>query len=230
MHVGLGFGGVKTEGDWGANPTGQFRHHPSASMVVLVRKMVGHQLFLNIIPNNFMATTEWKVWCDRVMRGRGMKACSSRPRLEANLYTCHLLRGVGWCSTNLIPKPEVVWLINLESQHLVNTMTYNDTYMYRKGAKCVRDICIYHSVLSCTSWRIGVIQYCYKAQIRRGVVHVGLGFGGVDIEGDREEEAWKPCSSRPRLEANPYICHSPRGVSWRSTDLIPKAGLCDGSI
>ena len=45
--------------------TGQFRHHPSASPAVKVRKMVGYHLFLNIIPSNFMARTERKVWCDR---------------------------------------------------------------------------------------------------------------------------------------------------------------------
>ena len=36
----------------------------------------------------------------------------------------------------------------------------------------------------------------------------------------------KPCCPRPRLEPNPYICHSPR-VSQCSTTLIPKLGLCD---
>ena len=54
---------------WGADHTGQFRHHPSASPVVIVKKMVDHHLFLNIIPSNFTARTEWKVWCDRGMKG-----------------------------------------------------------------------------------------------------------------------------------------------------------------
>ena len=31
--------------------------------------MVGQHLFLNIIPNNFTATTGRKVWCDRAMSG-----------------------------------------------------------------------------------------------------------------------------------------------------------------
>ena len=55
---------------WGADHTRQFRHHPSASPAVIVRKVVGHHLFLNVIPNNFTAKTERKVWCDRgMMRG-----------------------------------------------------------------------------------------------------------------------------------------------------------------
>ena len=38
---------------------------PTPSPAVIVRKMVDHHhLFLNIIPNNFTAWTEWKVWCD----------------------------------------------------------------------------------------------------------------------------------------------------------------------
>ena len=46
----------------GADHTGQFRHHPSASLAVIVRKVVGHHLFLSIIPNNFTVWTEQKVW------------------------------------------------------------------------------------------------------------------------------------------------------------------------
>ena len=52
---------------WGADHTGQFRHHPSASPAVIVRKVVGHHLFLNIIPSNFTTRIERKVWCDRGM-------------------------------------------------------------------------------------------------------------------------------------------------------------------
>ena len=54
--------------EWRADHTGQFRHHPSASPALIVRKVVGHHLFLNIIPNNFTVRTERKVWCDRGMR------------------------------------------------------------------------------------------------------------------------------------------------------------------
>ena len=53
-----------------ADHTMQFRHHPSASPALIVRKVVGHHLFLNIIPNNFTAWTEWKVWCDRDINNR----------------------------------------------------------------------------------------------------------------------------------------------------------------
>ena len=53
---------------WGADHTRQYRHHPSASLAGVVRKVVGHHLFLNIIPNTFTARTERKVWCDRGMR------------------------------------------------------------------------------------------------------------------------------------------------------------------
>ena len=35
---------------FGADHTGQFRHHPSTSPAVIVRKVVGDHLFLNIIP------------------------------------------------------------------------------------------------------------------------------------------------------------------------------------
>ena len=52
---------------WGADHTRQFRHHPSASPAVIVRKVVGHRLFLNIIRSNSTARTERKVWCDRGM-------------------------------------------------------------------------------------------------------------------------------------------------------------------
>ena len=47
-----------------ADHTGQFRHHLSKSSAIIVRKAVGHQLFLKVIPSNFTARTKWKVWCD----------------------------------------------------------------------------------------------------------------------------------------------------------------------
>ena len=56
---------------WGVDHTGQFRHHPLlASPVVIMWKVEGQHLFLNIIPNNFTAGTGRKVWCDQGMRGR----------------------------------------------------------------------------------------------------------------------------------------------------------------
>ena len=53
---------------WGADHTGQYWHHPSASPAVIMWKVVGQHLFLNIVPNNFTARTEREVWCDRGMR------------------------------------------------------------------------------------------------------------------------------------------------------------------
>ena len=35
---------------WWTDHTGRFRHHPSASPAIIVRKVVGQHLFLNIIP------------------------------------------------------------------------------------------------------------------------------------------------------------------------------------
>ena len=52
---------------WGANHTSQFQHHLSKSPSVIVRKVVGHHLFLNITPINFTARTKRKVWCDQRM-------------------------------------------------------------------------------------------------------------------------------------------------------------------
>ena len=56
-----------------ADHTGQFRRHSLASPAVIVRKVVGHHLFLNIIPNNFTARTERKIWCDRGIIHRGCR-------------------------------------------------------------------------------------------------------------------------------------------------------------
>ena len=53
---------------WGADHTNQFRHHPSAYLVVTMWKVVGQHLFLNIIPNNLMPWTGEKALCDRGMR------------------------------------------------------------------------------------------------------------------------------------------------------------------
>jgi hypothetical protein len=57
---------------WGADHTGQFYHHPPATAAVIMWKVVGQLLFLNIIPSNFTARTGWKVWCDRGMSVYGL--------------------------------------------------------------------------------------------------------------------------------------------------------------
>ena len=35
---------------------------------IMVQKVMGQHLFLNIIPNNFTAATKWRCWCDRDMK------------------------------------------------------------------------------------------------------------------------------------------------------------------
>ena len=52
---------------WGADHIGKFLHHPSVSTLIIVWKVVGQHLFMNIIPNNFTVGTERKVWCDQGM-------------------------------------------------------------------------------------------------------------------------------------------------------------------
>ena len=59
--------GQKSTQTSGVDHTDHFWHHPSASPAVIVWKMVGQHLFLNIIPNNFTGGTGPKVWCDRDM-------------------------------------------------------------------------------------------------------------------------------------------------------------------
>lgn len=49
-------------------------HHPSASPVITMWKVVGQQhVLLNITPNNFAAGTWWKIWCDWDMRNKQLK-------------------------------------------------------------------------------------------------------------------------------------------------------------
>ena len=52
---------------WGVDHTGQFKYHPLASPALIVWKMMGQHLFLNIIPNNFKVGTGQKLWCDQGM-------------------------------------------------------------------------------------------------------------------------------------------------------------------
>jgi hypothetical protein len=56
------------ERERGVNHIGPLRHHPLASPAVMVGKVVGRDLFLNIISNNFTAGSRQKVWCDQGMR------------------------------------------------------------------------------------------------------------------------------------------------------------------
>ena len=46
---------------------GHFQHHPSASPAVRVKNNGGPSSNSQHNPNNFMARTERKVWCDRGM-------------------------------------------------------------------------------------------------------------------------------------------------------------------
>ena len=73
LHVGWKNAYAYADAGWEADESGQFRHHLSASPAVIVRKIVGHHLFLNIIPSNFTARTELKVWCDRGMSDIALK-------------------------------------------------------------------------------------------------------------------------------------------------------------
>ena len=52
---------------WGAHQTGHFWQYLLASPVVIMRKVVGQHLFLNIIPSNFTTRkwTESLVWLGR---------------------------------------------------------------------------------------------------------------------------------------------------------------------
>jgi hypothetical protein len=52
---------------WGIDHTDRFWHHPLTSPAVILWKVVGQDLFFNIIPNNFTIGTDRRVWCDRGM-------------------------------------------------------------------------------------------------------------------------------------------------------------------
>ena len=92
---------IDLRGTWGADHTEQFRHHPSASPAVIVRKVAGHHLFLNIIPSNFTARTERKVWCDRGMRGNNLPIAWQGYGFLFRLTVC---TRNNVCSTFLNPK------------------------------------------------------------------------------------------------------------------------------
>ena len=50
-------------GSWGADRTSHFWHHMSPSPVVIMWKVVGQHLILNIIPNNFTVGIRREVCC-----------------------------------------------------------------------------------------------------------------------------------------------------------------------
>jgi hypothetical protein len=52
---------------WGVEHTGEFRHHMSASPIVIEWKVVAQHLFLNIFLSNFTTGTGHKFWYDRSM-------------------------------------------------------------------------------------------------------------------------------------------------------------------
>jgi hypothetical protein len=64
---GLSFRDTWCYGTWGVDHTNHFSHRPSTSSTVIVWKVVGWHLFLDIILINFTAETRHKVWCDRGM-------------------------------------------------------------------------------------------------------------------------------------------------------------------
>ena len=55
---------------WGVEHTNHLWHHPSTSLAVIMWKVMGQHLFLDIIPNNFTVGTGRKVWCDQAMNQR----------------------------------------------------------------------------------------------------------------------------------------------------------------
>ena len=69
----------------GVDHTRHYWHHLSASLIVIVWKVLGRYLFPNIIPNNFMVGTGWEVWCDRAMRWLGLVSATSFKILPACL-------------------------------------------------------------------------------------------------------------------------------------------------
>ena len=69
---------------WEADHTSHFWHHPPTSPAVIMWKVVGQHLFLNIIPNNFTAGAGRKSWCDWGMRLHVLT--SSEFRLDSVLH------------------------------------------------------------------------------------------------------------------------------------------------
>lgn len=64
------------------NHTIHLWHHVSTNLTVILWKMVGQYLILNIVPNNFMVGTGWKVWCDQPM---------SLPLLKLQMYILFII-------------------------------------------------------------------------------------------------------------------------------------------
>ena len=110
-----------------ADHIGRFQHHPSASPAIIIMwKVVGQHLFLNLIPGNFIAGTKQKVWCDRGMTGRshgavltpsvGTSDCNSGKKMVGyhlflnlilNNFTAETKRKA-WCNVREEPKASVL--------------------------------------------------------------------------------------------------------------------------
>ena len=73
---------------WGVHHINHFWHHPLASRDVIVWKVMGQHLILNIIHNNFTAKIEWKVWCDR-----GMSLTNYRLKFKTSGILLTILEG-----------------------------------------------------------------------------------------------------------------------------------------
>ena len=97
---------------WGVDHTGQFWHHMSASLDIIVWKAVDQCLCLNRIPNNFMVRTIRNFWCDQLgMRENYVHNLSLSWRLKHNetfSYACANPRKSLQFYVSLI----ICWLLN----------------------------------------------------------------------------------------------------------------------
>lgn len=83
----------KTWSSWrGVDPTNHSWHHLLASLTVIVWKMMDQNLYLNIIPSDFMAGIERKGWCDQELSlGHGLRNWSRTHNLtRMTTTTWHL--------------------------------------------------------------------------------------------------------------------------------------------
>ena len=75
---------------WGADHTKHFWYHLLASPALIVWKVVGQHLFLNIIPSEFTAGTRWKFWCDWHMN----------PQYISQLWWTGMSKQAAWSAQN----------------------------------------------------------------------------------------------------------------------------------